>query len=132
MPLLQNLPNARGPIATAYATDGTAYALFYDFAGSVQISHILSTRIWNVAVPQVPNFCSENTGVISILERTDSGPFTVSADTGVTATALSGVDHDYWLTGLPASGTFNLSVTDAHSRSETIPVTTNAVSGACP
>jgi len=120
MPLLAGLPNAAEIFGTAYSAKGGEYALDQDANANLDVARVLPTTTWAINA-QIGGTCNQQ-GLLSIIERGDSGPFTVTAGGGVTAAAVPGTDHDYWLS-LGNATSFTVTVTDAHGRSETFPVT---------
>jgi hypothetical protein len=134
MPLLVNLPNQYQSVATSYAADGTEYVLYSDASTNLYIAHILTTRTWSVGSAQISNYCNSSyqRALVGILERGDSGPFTFTSSGGVTVTQMPGIDHDYLLSTLPGStGTFNVTVSDSHGRTEIVPITSTDTSLTC-
>jgi len=123
LPIVVSLPNSIYPIDAAYSAKGGEYVLDMDATYNFNIVRILPTTTWWVPNVTLNSGCS-SASLLTILERGDSGPFTVSipAASGVTATQLPGADHDFWLS---ASGTvsFTATVTDAHGRQEQFNVT---------
>jgi len=94
-----------------------------DASENLNLVRILPTKTWSVPNISLNSGCGSS-ALLTILERGDSGPFTVSipATSGVSATQLPNADHDFWLS---ASGTvsFTATVTDAHGRQEQFNVT---------
>jgi len=122
MPLLVSLPNSAAAYAAVYSSKGAEYVLDMDASENLNIVRVLPTRTWWVPNVTLNSACSSS-ALLTILERGDSGPFTVSIlGTGITATQLPGADHDFFLTGL-SNGTFTATVTDAHGRSEQFSIT---------
>lgn len=123
MPLLVSLPNSILPFQAAYSGDGAEFVLDMDASENVNLVRIMPTRTWSVPNVALDSGCSAS-ALLTILERGDSGPFTVSipASAGITATVLPGADHDFWLTGV-ADGSFTATVTDANHRTEQFQVT---------
>jgi len=123
LPILVSLPNSVDPFQTVYNSHGGEYVLDMDANQNLNLVRVLPTKTWWVPNISLNSGCS-SAALLTILERGDSGPFTVSipAASGVTATQLPGADHDFWLS---ASGTvsFTATVTDAHGRQENFNVT---------
>jgi hypothetical protein len=96
LPILVGIPNAVEIWQPAYNAHGGEYVLYLDAGSNLNLARVIPTTTW--AAPQVnlPSSCNGE-GLLTVLERGDSGPFTVSATGGVTSTALPGADHDYWL-----------------------------------
>jgi hypothetical protein len=123
MPILVSLPNSADVLPAAYNAHGGEYVLDVDANSNFNIVRVMPTKTWSVPNLSLNSACS-SAALLTILERGDSGPFTVNipVTSGVTATQLPGADHDFWLS---ASGTvsFTATVTDAHGRTEAFNVT---------
>jgi hypothetical protein len=125
VPSLVSLPNSDEVLGVAYASGGGEYALDMDATPNVNMVRIIPTSTWWVPNVTLNSGCSSN-GLLTILERGDSGPFTVTVPgSAVTATQLPGADHDFYLTniGSSSSATFTASVTDKHGRTENFTIT---------
>ncbi|HTC29995.1 MAG TPA: hypothetical protein VK702_04660 [Candidatus Acidoferrum sp.] len=131
MPILVSLPNSADAFQAAYNIHGGEYVLDMDANENLNIVRVMPTKTWSVPNVSLNSACS-SAALLTILERGDSGPFTVNipGSSGVTATQLPGADHDFWLS---ASGivSFTATVTDAHGRSETFNVTSTPNSDTC-
>ncbi|MGB6061299.1 MAG: hypothetical protein WBG27_06350 [Candidatus Aquilonibacter sp.] len=122
MPILVSLPNSAYVLPAAYNAHGGEYVLDMDANSNLNIVRVMPTKTWSVPNISLNSAC-QSAALLTILERGDSGPFTVSIPGGVvTATQVPGADHDFWLA---ASGTvsFTATVTDAHGRTESFNVT---------
>ncbi|MGB6986647.1 MAG: hypothetical protein WBD74_11805, partial [Candidatus Aquilonibacter sp.] len=119
LPILVSLPGSIYPLDAAYSTKGGEYVLDMDASENLNIVRILPTKTWWVPNVTLNSGCSSNT-LLTVLERGDSGPFTVSIPpaSGITAAQLPGADHDFWLSSLGSSSSFTATVTDAHGRTE--------------
>ncbi|HUA09964.1 MAG TPA: hypothetical protein VMA98_11930 [Candidatus Acidoferrales bacterium] len=128
MPILVSLPNAAYAMQAAYNTNGGEYVLDMDASENLNLVRVLPTTTWSVPNLNLDTACSSpQDALLTILERGDSGPFTISipAATGVTATQLPGADHDFILSGMTTStASFTATVTDAHGRNEQFSVNT--------
>jgi hypothetical protein len=131
LPILVSIPNSVWVQDAAYSSKGAPYVLDMDANENLNIVRVLPTKTWWVPNLSLNSACS-SAALLTILERGDSGPFTVNIPpaSGVTATQLPGADHDFWLS---ASGTvsFSATVTDAHGRQETFNVTSTPSSVTC-
>jgi hypothetical protein len=131
MPILVSLPNSAYVLPAAHSSKGAPYVLDMDANENLNIVRVLPTKTWWVPNLSLNSACS-SAALLTILERGDSGPFTVNIPpaSGVTATQLPGADHDFWIS---ASGTvsFAATVTDAHGRQETFNVTSTPSSVTC-
>ncbi|HUA09962.1 MAG TPA: hypothetical protein VMA98_11920 [Candidatus Acidoferrales bacterium] len=122
-PIYVSLPNSAEVLAAAYSSGGGEYALDMDANENLNLVRVIPTKTWWVPNIALDAACYSQS-LLTILERGDSGPFTVSvpATSGVTATQVPGADHDFIIA---ASGTvsFTATVTDAHGRTEAFNVT---------
>lgn len=135
--LLLSLPNAALPYETvpAYSTNGDPFLGYQDnISRNISVARAVLTTTWSV--PNGIVTTNGSSGLLSIDERGDSGPFTVSP-VGTTPscftsiTPVSGTDHDF-LINTSSSGTIcslTVQVTDANGRSETIPVSIQTQGG---
>ena len=101
-----------------------------DANSNLNIVRVMPTKTWSVPNISLNSAC-RSAALLTILERGDSGPFTVSIPGGVvTATQVPGADHEFWLA---ASGTvsFTATVTDAHGRTESFNVTSTPSDVTC-
>lgn len=121
---VESLPNGAYAYATMYGALDEPMILDMDSSENLNVVSALATTTWSVANVALNPMCGSN-ALLSILERGDSGPFTVNlpAASGVTAAALPGADHDFWLTVPTVTTSFTASVTDAHGRTEQFNVT---------
>ncbi len=124
MPILVSLPNSADAFQAAYNGNGGEYVLDMDASENLNIVRVMPTKTWSVPNVSLNSACG-STALLTILERGDSGPFTVSIPptSGVTATQLPGADHDFWLSVPNAGSSFTATVTDAHGRQENFNVT---------
>ena len=123
MPILVSLPNSVDVFQAAYSAKGGEYVLDMDASENLNIVRAMPTKTWSVPNVSLNNGCGSN-ALLTILERGDSGPFTITNLPGtVTAMQLPGADHDFWLTVPYAGVSFTATVTDAHGRNETFSVT---------
>ncbi len=130
MPILVSLPNSVYALDDAYTSSGGEYVLDMDANENLNIVRMLPTRTWSVPNVTMNTGCNSS-ALLTILERGDSGPFTVNTgSSGITATQLPGADHDFYLTGL-SNGTFTATVTDNHGRTETFTITAASSSLTC-
>lgn len=128
MPILVGLPNAASVYGAAFNKNGGEYALNSDGVGNLNLTRLLPTRTWSVANLSIGTRCNTTLALLTVLERGDSGPFTVSIPpANGTATQFPGADHDFLLS-LTLGGSFAATVTDAHGRTETFNVTTTGSS----
>jgi len=126
MPLLVGLPNAYDIEQPAYSTNGAEYVIYVDTSNNLQLARVLPTKTWSVPNLQISAFSCSATALLPVLERGDSGPFTVNitpTSAGVTSTPLPGIDHDFVLTIPTTSTAFTAQVTDSHGRSESYTAT---------
>lgn len=112
MPILVGLPNAQYPFQPAYSAKGAEYIMYEDDDDNWYLARAIPTTTWAVPSLNLPSGCS-SAGLLTILERGDSGPFTVTP--AGDATVLPGSDHNYWLT---VSGSSQSVTVSAGSRSE--------------
>jgi hypothetical protein len=124
MPILVSLPNSADAFEGAYSTTGDEYVLDMDGSENLNVVQMLPTTTWSVPNITLNAACSD-AALLTILERGDSGPFTVNipAAAGVTSTQLPNADHDFWLSIPGGSASFTATVTDAHGRTESFAVT---------
>lgn len=124
MPILVSLPNSAYVLDAAYTSKGGEYVLDMDASENLNIVRVIPTKTWSVPNVSLNSACG-STALLTILERGDSGPFTITipAASSVTATQLPGADHDFWLSVPNASTSFTAQVVDAHGRTETFNVT---------
>jgi hypothetical protein len=130
MPILVSLPNSAYVLPAAYSSKGGEYVLDMDANSNLNIVRVMPTKTWSVPNISLNSACS-SAALLTILERGDSGPFTVSIPGGVvTATQVPGADHDFWLS---VSGTvsFTAQVADAHGRTESFNVTSAPSNATC-
>ncbi|HUA09963.1 MAG TPA: hypothetical protein VMA98_11925 [Candidatus Acidoferrales bacterium] len=118
MPLMVELPNAEQTLATAYSTHGGLYVLIQDENNNMDMDRVLGTKTWT-ALPVLYDSSCSSYGFLSIVERGDSGPFTLSFTGGVTDTPFTGTDHAWELSINSALSSFNVTVTDSGGRTET-------------
>jgi hypothetical protein len=132
LPVMVSLPNSVYLLDAAYSAKGGEYVLDMDASYNFNIVRILPTTTWWVPNVTLNSGCS-SAALLSILERGDSGPFTVTLPpaSGITATQVPGADHDFWLASLASGSPFTATVTDAHGRSETFNVTATQSSITC-
>jgi hypothetical protein len=126
--LISALPNASSLFQTAYGPTGAAYILYETYNGSSEglaIARTVNTTTWSVPVSTVTGGGCNDGAMMSINERGDSGPFSVTASpaANVTITAMPGTDHDYLITptGETSSATVQLTVTDKNGRTWVVP-----------
>ena len=130
MPILVSLPNSAEVFQAVYSSKGGEFVLDMDTNENLNLVRVMPTKTWSVPNISLNSACS-SAALLTILERGDSGPFTVSFPaSSVTATQVPGADHDFWLS---ASGTvsFTAQVTDAHGRTESFNVTSTPSSVTC-
>ena len=120
LPILVGLPNANAIWQPAYNMHGGEYAIYVDNAQNLNIARVIPTTTWAVPQVQLAASCLGET-LLAVLERGDSGPFTITPTGTVSSTALPGADHDFWLEFGGATGA-TVTVA-AGGRSETYPVT---------
>ncbi len=132
MPILVSLPNSAYVLPAAYTSKGAPYVLDMDANENLNIVRVLPTKTWWVPNISLNSACG-TTALLTILERGDSGPFTVNIPpaSGVTAAQLPGADHDFWLSVPNTGASFSATVTDAHGRQETFNVTSTPSSVTC-
>jgi hypothetical protein len=121
MPIVVSLPNGAYVMQAAYNSKGGEFVLDEDTSNNLNLLRILPTRTWWVPNVTLYGTCY-STALLTVLERGDSGPFTV---TGVSATPLPGADHDFLISS-SSDSSFTATVTDAHGRSEQFNVTATA------
>jgi hypothetical protein len=126
MPILVSLPTAVSVYATIYNKNGGEYALNSDTSLDLNLTRALPTRTWSVANLNITTLgCAGTTALLTVLERGDSGPFTVTIPAADgTATQFPGADHDFLLQLVSGTGSFQAQVTDAHGRTEPFTITT--------
>jgi hypothetical protein len=117
------LPVVGDPLAVTYSSGGGLYVVGYDVSDNLDMDRIYNTTTWT-ALPVLYGECSVSAG-FTILERGDSGPFTITGTAGVTASALSGTDHSYFLSIPSGTESFTLTVVDKNQRTETYTETEN-------
>jgi hypothetical protein len=131
MPILVSLPNASEMLATVYNKNGGEYATNGDVAGNFNLTRALPTRTWSIANTALASGCNGTSALLTVLERGDSGPFTVTIPPADgTAAQFPNADHDFLLS-LSNSGPFAVQVTDAHGRTETFTITTASGGSEC-
>jgi hypothetical protein len=131
MPILVSLPNSADVFQAAYSTKGGEYVLDMDASENLNIVRVIPTKTWSVPNISLNSACG-TTALLTILERGDSGPFTISfPSSSITATQLPGADHDFWLTVPNTGASFSAMVTDTHGRQETFQVTSAPSSITC-
>ena len=133
MPILVSLPNSADPFQAAYSTKGGEYILDMDANENLNIVRVMPTTTWSVPNLALNSACG-STALLTILERGDSGPFTLTfpGNAGtVTATQLPGADHDFYLSVPGTAASFTAMVTDAHGRSESFNVTSTPSTVTC-
>jgi hypothetical protein len=132
LPILVSLPNAYDVLQGAYTTDGAEYVPYVDNSFNLQLARVLPTTTWSVPNLQVAAFtCNTSDALLTVLERGDSGPFSVNitGTSGVTSTPLPGADHDAYLTVPGSYPAFTATITDNHGRSQSVAVTTLSSNG---
>jgi hypothetical protein len=132
MPILVSLPNSAYVLDSAYSTKGGEFVLDMDASENLNIVRIMPTKTWSVPNVSLNSACGA-TALLTILERGDSGPFTLTIPpaSGVSATQIPGADHDFYLSVPEAVTPFSAQVTDAHGRTETFNVTSTPSSVTC-
>ena len=132
MPILVSLPNSAYVLPAAYNSHGGEYVLDMDANSNLNIVRVMPTKTWSVPNVSLNAACGSS-ALLTILERGDSGPFTVTipATSGVSATQLPGADHDFYLSVPQAITPFTAQVTDAHGRTESFNVTSTPSSLTC-
>ncbi len=124
MPIYVSLPTSAYVLNDVYSSKGGEFALDVDGNGNLNMVRILPTKTWSVPNVTLNSACYSQ-ALLTILERGDSGPFTITNLTaGITAAQVPGADHDFIIS---ASGTvsFSATVTDAHGRNEQFSVITS-------
>ncbi len=114
--------HATNAFQTIYGSDGLPNMLYDDTSGNLDVVRVVPTTHWSVPATSFSDTCGSS-AVVAVVERTDSGPFTMTAPPtdGVTIASFPGSDHDFYVTLTGSSTT--LTVTDAHGRSENVPIT---------
>lgn len=131
MPILVSLPNSADVFQAAYSTKGGEYVLDMDASENLNIVRVIPTKTWSVPNVSLNSACG-STALLTILERGDSGPFTISFPSStITATQVPGADHDFYLSVPNTGASFSAQVTDAHGRQETFQVTSTPSSVTC-
>ncbi len=121
-----------GALATAYNNNGGEYILDSDGSGNLNLTRALPTKTWSVANLNLGTGCGGTLALLTILERGDSGPFTVSIPSADgSSLQFPDADHDFLLVLASSNSTFQATVTDAHGRTQTPTITTTASSFNC-
>jgi hypothetical protein len=118
--------------SVAISTKGAGYVVYLDLtSNAVTLARTEFTTTWWIPVTTLPQ-----TNILSIDERGDSGPFTVTPVGAApsclgTITAVSGIDHDFYIPDKSGSSTcvVTLLVTDKNNRSQTVTVTAQPNAG---
>ena len=118
--------------AVAISTKGAGFVLYYDHTSSaVTLARTEFTSTWSVPVTTLAL-----SNILSIDERGDSGPFTVSVVGTApsclgTISALANTDHDFRIPDTSGTSTcvVTLKVSDKNGRSQTVTVTAQPNAG---
>jgi hypothetical protein len=133
--ILTTLGNVDFPVdgqTVAISTKGAGFVLYSDATTSAPtLARTEFTTTWWVPVTTLAL-----SNILSINERGDSGPFTVTPVGTApsclgTITAVSGIDHDFYIPDKSGSSTcvVTLKVTDKNNRSQTVTVTAQPNAG---
>jgi hypothetical protein len=95
MPILAGIPDAGEMESNAYSAKGAEYLLYQDANQTLDLARVIPTTTWSVPSTMPPADCNVS-GLLTILERGDSEPFTVTFGTGASGNALAGDVHNYW------------------------------------
>jgi hypothetical protein len=130
MPLLASVPIADYALSATHSAKGGEYMLYLDSSGNLDLARVIPTTTWSVPNAQAGALaCNNSYYLLSIVERGNSAPFTVSYSPApdVTSQPLPGTSHNYYLE-TSANFTFNVTVSDNGGRTETYPITTSQYS----
>ena len=131
---MTTLGNAEFPVygqTVAISTKGAGFAVYFDeTSNAVMLARTEFTSTWWIPVTTLAN-----SNILSIDERGDSGPFTITAVgtppscyTG--SSQVTGSDHSFYLGNAPngPSCTVTLQIKDKNGRAQTVTVTLQPVS----
>ena len=122
-----------GVNGVAITPDKSTWFNCYGGTGSLNlcVGHIVLTSAWSILPSRtisVYGAGATNGQLVGIAESGNSGPFTVTSANPSVASAANIGDHNFTVVG-NAAGTTMLTVTDAHARSVTMPVTVTTTTG---
>ncbi len=115
MPILAGIPNAGEMQSNAYSAKGAEYLIYQDASQNLDLARVIPTTTWTVPSTVPPADCNTS-GLLTILERGDSEPFTVTFGSGASGTVFAGDVHNYWFNSSDAPFTVTVS---AAGRTET-------------
>lgn len=117
-----SMANTNQCIGSFFDANGDAWAICDSATGGLSLHHAVRTSTWNLVAPNL--YTGTLSGTAGIIERGDSSPFTLSANSDpadvsiVSDPAWSPFTHDipFAVTGV-GNGSAGLTVTDRHGRS---------------